>query len=38
MLEYSYNLSRVDTHLIVIDPHMAAQNHLLSQAQLHQGK
>jgi hypothetical protein len=35
MLEHPYNLSRADTHLIMADPHMTAQNHLLSQVQLH---
>jgi hypothetical protein len=33
---YPCNLSGAGSHIIVINPHLTVQNHLLSQAQLHQ--
>jgi hypothetical protein len=29
-------MSRADPHLVMVDPYLAAQNHMLLQAQLHQ--
>jgi hypothetical protein len=34
MLSHSCNLSGTYRHLVVADPHVTAQNHLLSQARL----